>query len=260
MGGWPRALDCSKWAVGLTVALLLINIGVPVWAMLHSLHHNPTGPQSLDLLGTWEEHQPQISGTFTIAAEAGIVAVLAALSAGGTWIKGSLALTAASFLVGGQILAIALIRIFNRPGLAWAYDISVVPGSRISGDLAGWRLRRGAERGRRRGVSCAMWRMLTARGALHGGMGDLAAGLAGAAGRRIAGGAPSMAEVPATVLLMPQNPQVITTTLMTWVHSQSFPSMIRTSLFMMLAVLVPALAAISLTALGIRGARWARRK
>ena len=53
-------------------------------------------------------------------------------------------------------------------------------------------------------------------------------------------GALSLTEVPATVLLFPQNPQVLTPTLMTWVHMARFDPMIEASLLLMLAVLGPA--------------------
>jgi iron(III) transport system permease protein len=65
-------------------------------------------------------------------------------------------------------------------------------------------------------------------------------------------GALSMTEVPATVLLFPQNPQVLTPTLMTWVHMVRYDPMIEASLVMMAAVLVPAIAALLLTSLGLR--------
>jgi iron(III) transport system permease protein len=68
-------------------------------------------------------------------------------------------------------------------------------------------------------------------------------------------GALSLTEVPATVLLLPQNPQVLTPTLMTWVHMARFDPMIEASLLMMATVLVPALAALLLAAVGIKALR-----
>ena len=59
-------------------------------------------------------------------------------------------------------------------------------------------------------------------------------------------------EVPATVLLMPQNPQVLTPTLMTWVHMVRYDSMIEASLLMMGSVLLPAVAAVLLATAGLR--------
>ena len=65
-------------------------------------------------------------------------------------------------------------------------------------------------------------------------------------------GALSMTEVPATVLIFPQNPQVLTPMLMTWVHMARFDPRIEASLLMMAIVLLPALGAVTLTALGVR--------
>ena len=68
-------------------------------------------------------------------------------------------------------------------------------------------------------------------------------------------GALSMTEVPATVLIFPQNPQVLTPQLMTWVHMAHFDPMIEASLLMMSVVLLPALAAVGLVGLGLALAR-----
>jgi ABC-type Fe3+ transport system permease subunit len=65
-------------------------------------------------------------------------------------------------------------------------------------------------------------------------------------------GALSLTEVPATVLLMPQNPQVLTPTLMTWVHMARYDPMIEASLVMMGTVLIPAVAAVLLTSIGMK--------
>jgi hypothetical protein len=54
---------------------------------------------------------------------------------------------------------------------------------------------------------------------------------------------------------MPQNPQVLTPTLMTWVHMARFDPMIEASLLMMAGVLVPSLAAVVLTGIGLKVVR-----
>jgi iron(III) transport system permease protein len=68
-------------------------------------------------------------------------------------------------------------------------------------------------------------------------------------------GALSMTEVPATVLIFPEHPQVLTPHLMTWVHMAHYDSMIEASLLMMAVVLLPALAAVGLIAVGMRVVR-----
>ena len=64
-----------------------------------------------------DQFAPQVSGALIVAGIAGAVAWIAAFSAAGQWTRGLLVLTGASFLIGGQLLAIADIRIYNRPGL-----------------------------------------------------------------------------------------------------------------------------------------------
>ena len=61
-----------------------------------------------------------------------------------------------------------------------------------------------------------------------------------------------MTEVPATVLIFPEHPQVLTPHLMTWVHMAHYDSMVEASLLMMAVVLIPALAAVALVAVGLR--------
>src|SRR5947199_9600745 len=65
-------------------------------------------------------------------------------------------------------------------------------------------------------------------------------------------GALSLTEVPATVLLSPQNPQVLTPMLMTWVHSAHYDPMIEASLLMVFLVLIPVAAAMLLIFLARR--------
>jgi DNA-binding beta-propeller fold protein YncE len=62
----------------------------------------------------------------------------------------------------------------------------------------------------------------------------------------------SLSEVPATVLLAPQRPQVLVPMLMTWVHLQRSDVMIEASLLLGLMVLVLAAGAMVLIRLGIR--------
>ena len=56
----------------------------------------------------------------------------------------------------------------------------------------------------------------------------------------------------ATVLLFPQNPMVLTPRLMTWLHQLRSDDMINAALLMMMAVVVPALAAVVLSGIGMR--------
>jgi ABC-type Fe3+ transport system permease subunit len=223
---------------------------VPVTALIASLHI-PFSPPRM-----WGEFGPQIAGAILVAALAAAVATLAAFSVGGRWVRGSLVLAGASFLVGGQLLAIALIRIYNRHGLAWALDMFAVPVIAYLGRFGWLAVAAG------RSTWSRPWQELRQAAAVDGAgtlrvafsiIAPLAWPTLVAGGLLV--GALSLTEVPATVLLYPEHPQVLTPILMTWVHMARYDPMIEASLLMMAAVLLPALAALLLTAIGIRFAR-----
>ena len=254
-GDWPSILDSSRWTLLATLLLLAINIGVPVTALVVSLRE-PLSPVKM-----WKVFEPQVGGAVFVAGVTALVAAVAAFSAAGRWTRGLLLVCGVAFLVGGQLLAIADIRIYNRPGLQWAYDAFPAPVFAYFGRFGWLALAAG----------CATWSKPWAE------LRDIAA-IDGASKWRtalaviwplgwpslIAGalmvGALSMTEVPATVLLFPQHPQVLTPTLMTWVHQAHFDPMIEASLLMMAVVLLPAVLAVLLSRLGIRiAARFGRR-
>jgi ABC-type Fe3+ transport system permease subunit len=250
VGDWPPTLDASRATVIITLTLILVNIGVPVAALIGSLR---TGFHPARM---WGEFGPQVQGAMIVASEAALVAAIGAISVGGRWTRGILGMAIASFLVGGQLLAIALIRIYNRPYLAWAYNMSVVPVVAYVGRF-GW-LAIGAGRS----TWSRPWKELRDVASVDG-VGTLrttiyvilplAWPVLLAGGLMV--GALSLTEVPATVLIMPQNPQVLTPTLMTWVHMSRFDPMIEASLLMMGTVLLPAVAAVVLTGIGLRAVR-----
>lgn len=247
VGQWPRVLDASWISVALTWLLVLLNIGIPVFALIKSLQI-PLSPSRM-----WIEFEPQVTGAVFVAIVSAALATVAAFSAGGQWTPGLLVMAGATFLIGGQLLAIADIRIYNRPGLVWAYDAFPVPVFAYVGRF-GW-LALAASRG----VWSKPWRELRDMAAVDGASSwrtstgvvwPLAWPTLVAGGLLV--GALSMTEVPATVLIFPQNPQVLTPMLMTWVHMARFDPMIEASLLMMAIVLLPAVGAVALTALGMR--------
>ena len=254
-GDWPRVLDTPTAVVWLAIALLLLNIGVPVVALVLSLRTQ----FSIPLM--YQEFGPQIQGSIIMAALAAGVAVFVSFFAAARWTRGLLAVSGFSFLIGGQLLAIALIRLFNRPGLFWAYD-SCIPTVTAYIGRFGWLPAAAAL-----ATWAGPWRELRDMGAVDG------AGTFRAAWRLVwplawptllAGGllvgALSLTEVPATVLLMPQKPQVLTPTLMTWLHMARYDSMIDAALIMMATVLVPAVTAVLLIWLGSRIMRRSLRR
>lgn len=250
VGPWPRVLDASWISIVLTALFVVINIGLPVRALLASLQvHRP-------IWEIWMEFAPQVSGAMIVAGIAGAIASVAAFSASGRWTRGLLVLMGASFLIGGQLLAIADIRIYNRPGLTWAYDSFPVPVMAYIGRF-GW-LALAASRG----TWSRPWRELRDMASIDGASAfrtarsvvwPLAWPTLIAGGLLV--GALSMTEVPATVLIFPEHPQVLTPHLMTWVHMAHYDSMIEASLLMMAVVLIPALAAVGLVGLGLKLAR-----
>jgi ABC-type Fe3+ transport system permease subunit len=160
------------------------------------------------------------------------------------------------FLVGGQLLAIAAIRIWNRPELQWVYDAFPVTVLLYLGRF-GWLALVGA-RGTW-GKGHGGWEELRAMAAVDG-AGPVRTAmyviwpiawpmlLAGA----LLAGALSLTEVPATVLLQPSNPQVLTPMLMTWVHMTRYDPMIEASLLMMASVIVPWCVVVVLAAIARR--------
>ena len=249
-GDWPPFLDASRWTMAASFGLLIVNVGLPVWALVESLRA-PFSPTRM-----FYEFAPQIEGTLLIAALASTLAMVASFSHAARWRRGALVTALASFLIGGQLLAIGLIRIFNRRGLIWAYDGAALPVIAYLGRFGWLAVSAG------RSTWSRPWRELREVASTDGaGVMETAAGVIWplAWPTLVAGGllvgALSFTEVPATVLLLPQNPQVLTPTLMTWVHSLDFDPMIEASLLMMAAVIGPAIIAVSLASVGLRAVR-----
>lgn len=247
---WPRILDASIWPVLAVIILAVLNIGVPVGALIKSLRI-PFSPTRI-----WAEFKPEVSGAVLVACLSALTAAVAGFSAASRWTRGLLLASGCTFLIGGQLLAIADIRIYNRPGLLWVYDNFPAPIVAYIGRFGWLALAAGAATWAR------PWRELREIGSLDGAsigqtalyiVWPLAWPLLLAGGLIV--GALSMTEVPATVLLFPQNPQVLTPTLMTWVHMARYDPMIEASLLMMAVVLLPAVGAVLLIGAGVRVAR-----
>lgn len=247
---WPKILQPTRWTVAVTLVLIAINIGVPVTALICSLRVRFSLPR------VYEEFAPQALGALEVGASAGTLAVVLAFSCAGRWSRGLLVVAGATFLIGGQLLAIGLIRIYNRPVLFWAYDAWPLPMMAYIGRFGWLAVMAG------RSAWSPPWRDLrdsaqvdganTLQTALHI-IWPLAWPTLLAGGLIVA--ALSLTEVPATVLLFPQHPQVLTPMLMTWLHMDRYDSMIEASLLMMLTVIAPAVAAVILVGIGLKFAR-----
>lgn len=245
VGAWPRALDAPGWAIGTSLLLVVVTVGVPVGSLLMALK------SPLSATRAWGVFGPQVAGAVAVGGLALAVAGVMAFAAAARWTPGLLVLAGASFLIGGQLLAIGLIRIYNRPGLMWAYDAFPVPVLAYAARF-GWLALAGA-----RGTWTEPWRDLRQMAAVDG-AGPVRTAMAvvwplawpGLVAGALLVGALSLTEVPATVLLSPQHPQVLTPMLMSWVHMARYDPMIEASLLMMAMVLLPAIGVVGLVALG----------
>jgi ABC-type Fe3+ transport system permease subunit len=256
VAAWPPILDATWQSKLATVLLLGLNLGVPVWALITSLHELNELGVGVVMHKIWRGFEPQIIGAVLVAALTALLAGMAAFSASARKMPWLLVLTGATFLIGGQLLAIANIRIYNRWWLDWVYNYFPAPVITYFGRF-GWLALAAST-----ATWTNPWRELRDMASVDGASNirtawhvvwPLATPLLLAGGLIV--GALSMTEVPATVLLFPQNPQVLTPTLMTWVHMARYDPMIEASLLMMAVVLIPAISAVLLTQLGIRVAR-----
>ena len=237
-GIWPASLDAGLWARFGTGIMLLISLILPATCMLVSLK------RQTDVHRIWETYSPQVIGSLLNATVSGTIGFAIGLVACARRAGRALVISLITFLIGGQLLAIAEIRLYNRPYLSWIYNASPVV---VMAYLArfGWiALVAGQQTWSR------TWRELRDMAALDGAdslatarhiIWPLALPMALAAGVLIA--VLSLTEVPATVLLAPQKPPVLIPYLMTWVHTLRSDDMLEASLLLMLtASLLGALA------------------
>jgi ABC-type Fe3+ transport system permease subunit len=258
---WPPILDATWRSKSATLLILLFNVGLPIVTLIASLHELPELGMAAVLHKIWRSFEPQALGALAVAAVTAAIALLAGFSASASRVRWLLVITSITFLTGGQLLAVADIRIYNRPGFFWVYDNLPAPVIAYMGRF-GWLAFVASA-----ATWTKPWRELRDMASLDGATAfqtarsviwPLAWPVLLAGGLTV--GALSMTEVPATVLLFPQNPQVLTPTLMTWVHMAQFDPMIEASLLMVAVVLIPAIAAVLLVGLSLRLARLAPRE
>lgn len=260
VGPWPRALDVGAVPTVLALSVLVVTLAVPTASMVLSIHTR------VDPVVIWKTFEPEIRGSLLLAHLAGLVAlglafggaVGGAVGGGRGGVRGgALVLSLVTFLVGGQMLAIALIRLYNRPWLSWVYQ---GPPIVVMAYVArfGWLALLAAA-----GTRTRPWRQVRDLAALDGAsdaraavrvVWPLAWPTLGAAAVLVV--ILSLTEVPATVLISPVQPRPLVPLLMTWVHMLRYDDMLTGSLLLMAVVLILAVAAVSLAWLG-RGV-WKR--
>jgi ABC-type Fe3+ transport system permease subunit len=222
---WPPILDAPKWIIALAGALLLLTLGVPIGALLASLKYLDSPAVLLNEFGG------ALAGSGFLFLIVGILAIVLAFSASAFWTPGLLAASGLSFLMGGEILAIALIRIFNRPAFQWVYDAWPLPVIAYLGRFACIALFTA------RCTWSPVWRNLRIQAAHDGAKGMTIARriiwpLAWpifAAGALLAG-ILSFGEVDATATLIPQHPSVLTTLLLTMANASRSNRLVEGSL------------------------------
>jgi ABC-type Fe3+ transport system permease subunit/sugar lactone lactonase YvrE len=246
-GAWPRALDAPQAMIVMSWMVMMLTLLVPLAALVLSLK------RPLDPARIWGEFGPQTRGSILGASLAGAVALLLGISGSVSRASGSSMLATISFLAGGQLVAIALIRIYNRPWLAWAYTGAPVIVLAYLSRFAWIALAAAGSTWR------GPWRGLRELAALDGAtpwqtvrhvVAPLAWPVLLAAGVCVT--ILSLSEVAATVLIAPQRPQVLVPMLMTWVHMLRYDAMIEASLMMVVMVIVLGAVAIVLIRIGRR--------
>jgi ABC-type Fe3+ transport system permease subunit/sugar lactone lactonase YvrE len=232
LGQWPRSLSAGAVSHLLALLVIAVTLAVPLAALLLSLTHPYDMPMLIKTYG------PNLAGSMFYAAVVGALAMLIAVSGTVVRFRGAIALSVLTFLIGGQLVAIALIRLYNRPWLDWIYDgwpIAVLAELALFGWLAviGGRLTwsRPWEQLREMSRADGATALQAAREVIL----PIAWPLCAAAAVLV--GVLTLTEVPAMVLLQPQRPPALVPWLVTWVHQQRSDVMIQGSLLLLAMVM-----------------------
>ncbi len=241
-----------RGAIPLSVTILLVALVAPVCGLLSGL------PRRFNPIAIADDVLPQLLCSFGIALGAGLAALL--LGTLGAVARPRFALIAAvgSFLVGGQFLAIALLRIYgyDAPWMGRLSPMRLILDSNLAVVFAhvgrfGWiALLAGLS------THAGEYRSLRNQAAVDG-AGPLQAALwvvlprawPALAAAALLVATLSLTEVPAAALLTP--PSLIPM-LMTWVHKQRYGPMIEASLVLVLVVTLVSVAIQLLLAAGSR--------
>jgi ABC-type Fe3+ transport system permease subunit len=232
-GGWPPALDTSRATTILALVLVMVCILGPVIGLAASLRA-PFAVAETSTIGS------AVGGSIVVGIAAAALAAAVAFAACVVRVRGVLPLAVLAFLIGGQLLAIAFIRLCNRPGVEALYGSTALLVLACAARF-GWIALAAA-----RSTWSGSWRALR----------DLA-DIDGAGPTRTATkivwplawpmlllastlvGALALTEVPATVLLAPDGRPMLTPLLIVWVHKMQFAPMIEACLASLIVVVVP---------------------
>ncbi|MGE5611910.1 MAG: 6-bladed beta-propeller, partial [Bacillota bacterium] len=258
--GWPKTLNAGWIALLATGALLVLTLVLPTAAMVVSLK------RAVDLVHTWEVLGPQATGSVLIASIAGMMALGIGMLGCMRSSPGLLMVALITFLIGGELLAVADIRIYNR-ATAWPIAAGLSGNALLGWIYNNWPIMVIAYLGRFAWLALLAGQIswskpfeeLRALSAMDGaGPGQTARHVIWPLAWPILAAAAvlvllmSMTEVPATVLLSPQRPQMLVPMLMTWVHNLRYDDMLEASLLIMGLVFVLGSAFLVLSWLGIQ--------
>jgi len=246
-----HALDARRWWIAVAWLVLFVAAVLPMASMILALKRR------LSPVDIWDEFSPQASGSLIIALVTGVVALIIALTSTIRPARFVIAIAVMSFLIGGQLLAIALIRIYNHHWLRWIYNgLPIITMAYIA--RFGWLALVAG-----RSTWSRPWRQIRDIAALDGAgrlrtaraiVWPIAAPILAAAGVLVM--ILSLTEVPATVLLSPQHPQPLIPMMMTWVHLQRNDAMIEASMLLCVMVVMLGILAVVLTRFGMKLSRW----
>jgi ABC-type Fe3+ transport system permease subunit/DNA-binding beta-propeller fold protein YncE len=252
VGPYPRILSAGwPWAA-LAGFVVIVSLLVPTVAMVLSIspHRWLTDAAGHSFpVKVWDWAEPYVNGTMLYASLAAAAASLLAILSAVRRSRWMLIAALAAFLIGGELLAIAHIRIFNPTLHGSVLMILMAYVGRFGwlALLAGfftWTRPYRELRDMAAVDGAGPWRT-----ALHAilpiAWPILLAGVAAVC-------VLSMTEVSATVLLAPARPPTLIVTLMSWVHLQRFDEMLEGSLLLMAIAFVLAVACVLLIALGRR--------
>lgn len=255
-GQFPECLR-ARWLSHLgTLAVLWVTLVIPMRAMAISIdawrwRTNFAGESPLTQI--WGAVGDKMLGSLYYGALAGIAGIVIALAATGKRRGWAMVLSIGAFLIGGELLAIALIRVYNWdiPVLRWIYNnepimvIGYVSRFGWIGVLAGFSTFSGPWKSLR---ETAAVDGADLRGTLQRVVWPLAWPTIAAAGLMMM--ILSITEVSTTVMVSPQKPQPLMPMLMSWVHYLRNNEMMLASLLLMGVVAVLMAGAIGLLTLG----------
>lgn len=251
--GWPAALDAPWWSVAGAWIVLAGTVGAPIAGMVLSLQ------RPMEVSRMWHTFSPFVAESARVAVAAGLAALLLTLLASLRPSRAALGAALAAFMVGGLLLCIADIRLYNRSAIGpvsveWIYGGATIVVMGMMGRFA-WlamlsaqatwsrsavELRQMAALDGASPLQAALWVIWPTAWPLLASSALLVMIL-------------SLTEVPVAMLL--GLPDMFVRRLMIWVHIQDCDDMIEGSLLLTALVLALGGAAVGLAWAGLRAWR-----